>query len=147
MTPEEIRFAISTTPGLRELLPDTEALAAALSVGRVRLVTTHVGEGTILSTLGAVDGATLLYTLEQLDAQADANHAYLPIRYALRVIRRGDFDLGAPETRNQIAAMAAGGIMSATVRDKLLALGSAPDPVDEFAVRCAVYNDDGSLAV
>lgn len=155
MTVDEIRAAIAADPAIRALLPATapvaqaqiEAVAAALSVGRVRLRHTQIGPGTIMAALGAANGATLLETLTALAAQSASNPAYIPIKWALKIIDRGELNLGEPAARDQVVALAAGGVMTAQARDALLALGQEPDPVAEYDVRCAVFNLDGSLAV
>lgn len=46
MTQDEIRAAISGSPELMALVPDTVALAAALSAGRTRVVSHEIGVGT-----------------------------------------------------------------------------------------------------
>jgi hypothetical protein len=155
MTSDEIRAAITAQPEIRALLPAAEliaqaeidAVAAALSVGRTRHRSTHVGPGTIMAVLGAAEGAALLETLTTMAAAAGSVPAYVPIKWAMKIIDRGELDLGVQATRDQIAALAAGGVMSAASRDKLLALGAEPDPISEYSVRCAIFADDGSLLV
>lgn len=151
MTTNEIRASIVADPGIRALLPATgsdvtqahiDSVAAALSVGRFRLVKTEIGPGTILSALGQA-GADLLDDLEVM-AQ---NPAHNLIKHALKVINAGNFDLGNPASRAQVVGLCAAGLFAAEARDALLALGQEADPVDEFDVRRAIFNDDGSLAV
>ena len=131
------------TPTIYALLPDSAAIADALSRDRYRLRKTQIGPGTILAALGPTTGAALLDTLTAMAADPQ----YSAVKWALKVIDRGEFDLGQDASRGQVAALAAAGVMSAASRDALLALGQEPDPVDEFAVRCAIYEDDGSLAL
>lgn len=149
MTHDEIRAAIAARPELADLVAagDHVGIAAALSVGRTRLRATQIGPGTIMAALGAADGATLLETLTALAAQSATVPAYVPIKWALKIIDRGEFDMSAQAARDQVVALAAAGVMSNAARDALLALGQEPDPVSEFDVRCAIYNADGSLAV
>ncbi len=147
MTHDEIRSAIVADPAIYALLPDVVAVANALSEGRYRLRKTQIGPGTIMAALGAAEGATLLETLTALAAQSTTVPAYVPIKWALKIIDRGDFDLGEQAARDQVVALASAGVMSATARDKLLALGQEPDPVSPRDVGLAITNDDGSLAV
>ena len=91
MTADEIRAAIAADPALQALVPDSQAIADALSVGRTRWKHTDIGVGTIIEVLGL----------------AAAN----------------------------------------PVLDALIARAKEADPVDEYAVRAAIYNDDGSLRV
>lgn len=150
MTVDEIRAAIAADPAIRALLPaappvsqaQVEAVAAALSAGRVRYVKTAIGPGTILAELGQA-GADLLDQLEEL-AKLPAHNM---VKHALRVIDRGEFDMGVAASRAQVAGLAAAGVMSAAARDALLALGQEPDPLSARDVAVAITNDDGSLAV
>ncbi len=52
MTHDEIRAAIAADPALQALVPDTQAIAAALSAGRTRYAETNIGVGTIIEVLG-----------------------------------------------------------------------------------------------
>lgn len=140
MTRDEIRAAIAARPDLADALAarDDVALAAALSVGRYRLCRTQIGPGTIMATLGAADGATLLETLTAMAAQAATVPQYVPIKWAMQIINRGELDLGAPAAREQVATLAAGGVMSQAARDALLALGQEPDPLSVSEVSAAL---------
>jgi hypothetical protein len=151
MATNEIRASIVADPRIRALLPATgsgvtqthiDSVAAALSVGRFRLVKTEIGPGTILATLGQT-GADLLDALEVM-AQ---NPAHNLIKHALKVINAGSFDMGSQASRAQVVGLCAAGLFSVEARDALLALGQAPDPVDEYSVRCAIFALDGSLTV
>jgi len=59
MTPQEIRDAITAAPELQALVPDTVALAAALSVGRTRVVKTL--DAMAASFAGRVPSVALTY--------------------------------------------------------------------------------------
>lgn len=154
MNVDEIRAAITGNPETRALLPSSgpevtqehiDAVAAALSVGRYRLRDTQIGPGTIMAACGAVEGAALLDALEAL---AQTPHPLArAVHWTLRIIDRGEFNLGIQASRDQVSALAAGGVMSAGTRDALLALGQEPDPVTARDVGLAITNDDGSLAV
>ena len=65
MTPQQILDAIAASPELQALAVarNDAAIAAALSVGRTRLVPTEVGVGTILEVLGLDLGNTLIDTI------------------------------------------------------------------------------------
>ncbi len=141
MTPDDIRAAIQADPGLQTLVPDTQAIAAALSVGRTRVTTRLGGVGVVLEALGPAEGATVLDTLDALKATSS------PVKWAWVLINRGELDFGSLATRGMIQQLHIGGALTASQAETLLALAEVPDPVDEMDVRRAIYADDGSLLV
>lgn len=116
---------------------NTQAIADALSVGRVKHISMMVGVGTILAKFGGQGGAFL-------DALASIGQVNRDIHWLLESnIKRGEFDIGDPASRYgmqqlalQLPAFAAG--ISA-----LMALAEVPDPIDEMTVRKACWSDDG----
>ena len=71
MTADEIRAAIAADPALQALVPDTQAIADALSVGRTRWKHTDIGVGTIIEALGL---AAANPVLDALYASPDYRH-------------------------------------------------------------------------
>lgn len=140
MTQDEIRAAISGSPELMALVPDTVALAAALSAGRTRVVSHEIGVGTILMVL-APNGGAFLDGLVVL-GETDRN-----VNWAMGLIKQGRFDVGMQGTRAQMQALALQMPELAGAFTALLALAEVPDPVPEFDVRCAIFADDGALRV
>lgn len=136
MTHDEIRAAIAADPALQALVPDTNAIAAALSQGRTRVVPKLGGVGLVMEALGPEVGAQVL---DGLDALKAANSA---VKWAWVLINRGELDFGSSATRAMIAAL-----LDEPVRSALLAIAEEPVQVSEFDVRFAIYNDDGSLRV
>lgn len=136
MTRDEIRAAIAARSDLANALAarDDAGIASALSAGRTRLRRTQIGPGTILAALGPTTGAALLDTLTAMAADPQ----YSAVKWALRVVDRGEFDLGIAAARAQVATLAAAGVMSAASRDALLALGEEPDPVSVADVSAAL---------
>ena len=141
MTPTEIRAAIQADTTLQALMPDTQAIAAALSVGRTRVTTRLGGVGVVLEALGPEEGAAVLDTLDALKATSS------PVKWAWVLINRGELDFGSPATRGMIQQLQLGGALTVSQAATLLALAEVPDPVDEMDVRRAIYADDGSLLV
>lgn len=135
-----IRAAISADPALRALVPDTHAIAARLSVGRVRFKPTLVGVGSVLSVLGLEVGSALCDVLQSTPAY----------RHVWPLLRDHNLRIDDPQVRAGLQ-MLVGMQLSPTVKfgiahaEALLALGQEPDPVDELAVRRAVYLDDGTI--
>lgn len=144
MTPQEIRDTIAASPALGALVPDTAALAQALSIGRTK-------QGRVLRADFAVwAGATGLRAAIE-DHAANTNS---PLRSSALTLK--DFLAGAAETIDptlegnlqMLAAWKGAGAITQEQVDALLALGALPDPVSEFDVRCAIYDDStGALLV
>ena len=104
---------------------DDVAIAAALSVGRTKLVETRIGYGAVLSVLGADAGAAVLDALEQLAAVSP------PIKWAMRLLSNDRLDVGNQETRAQIDKLVAGGAMTqeqATAIKKLAVVDDIVSP-------------------
>lgn len=112
-------------------LDDHGALAAALSVGRSQVVSAPIGIGTVLAVM-APAGGDFLNALEAMGA-TDSN-----VKWALRMIEQGSFDVGHPVTRAQLEAFAvaapemAGGIAA------LLSVAVMPAPVSSQEVSKAL---------
>jgi len=112
-------------------LDDHGALAAALSVGRTQVVSAQIGIGTVLAVM-APAGGDFLNALEAMGA-TDSN-----VKWALRMIEQGSFDVGHPVTRAQLEAFAvavpemAGGIAA------LLSVAVMPAPVSSQEVSKAL---------
>ena len=97
---------------------DHDAIAAAVNVGRTKVVQTLGGIGTVLETLGPDVGAALLDTLETI---ATANSA---VKWAFVLINRGELDFGSSATRAMIDLLIPGAAGAA-----LKAVAEVPDPV------------------
>ena len=137
MTAEEIRAAIAADPALQALVPDTVALAAALSVGRTRYVETNIGVGTIIEVLGLAAANPVL----------DALYAAPDYRYVKPLLDQGRLRLDVVAQAGMLQPLVTGGLLTQSQLDALIARAKESAPVDEYAVRVAIYNDDGSLRV
>lgn len=126
LTPEQIT-AIDLAIGVR----NDVSIAEALSQGRVSIKSRPVGIGTILAVM-APDGGTFLDTLETLGA-SDAN-----IKWALKLIEKGEFDVGMDATRTQLTAYATAVPAIAPGINALLALAETPAPIHYNAVSDAL---------
>jgi len=115
-------------------------IAAVLSAGRVRLRSHMIGIGTILAVM-APSGGAFLDSLEAMGA-SDPN-----IKWLLKLIERGAFDVGLPASRTQMQAYAqavpslAGGI------NALLQLGVEADPIHYNAVSDALNVAEGRMVL
>ena len=137
MTADEIRDAIAADPALQALVPDTVALAAALSVGRTRYVETNIGVGTIIEVLGLAAANPVL----------DALYAAPDYRHVKPLLDQGRLRLDVVAQAGMLQPLVTGGLLTQAQLDALIARAKEPAPVDEYAVRVAIYNDDGSLRV
>jgi len=152
MTPSDIRAAIAADPALQAPVPDTSAIAAALSVGRTRPRFFPATERTVVSVLGVVAGETFLSALENFASDVlDPNHPLLPyqpgIRRQLAWLQRDGLDVGDAQTRAMMDALVSDGALDAGHVATLKSLGTEPDAIAEIDVRRAIWNDNGTLAV
>lgn len=76
---------------------------------------TSIGPGTIMAVLGPQDGAALLNAIE--------SSASDPVmKWGLRVIEAGNFDVSLPATRAQLDGLVTAGVITAAQRTALFAL-------------------------
>lgn len=136
MTPDEIRAAIAADPALQALVPDTQAIADALSVGRTRYVETQIGVGTIIEVLG----------LATANAVLDVVYSAPDYRHVKPLLDQGRLRLDSAFVRSALQSMVPA-LLTQEQRDALVARAAVSDPVNEYNVRVAIYNDDGSLRV
>lgn len=136
MTPEEIRAAIGADPALQALVPDTQAIADALSVGRTRYVETQIGVGTIIEVLG----------LATANAVLDVIYSAPDYRHVMPLLDQGRLRLDSAFVRGALQSMVPS-LLTQEQRDSLVARAKEPDPVNEYNVRIAIhYNADGTRA-
>lgn len=137
MTHDEIRAAISADPALQALVPDTQAIADALSTGRTRYVETHIGVGTIIEVLGIAAANPVL----------DALYASPDYRHVKPLLDQGRLRLDVVAQAGMLQPLVTGGLLTQAQLDALIARAKEAAPVAEYDVRMAIYNDDGSLKV
>lgn len=106
---------------------DDGAIAAALSVGRTKVVSRLGGIGLVMETLGPVAGGQLL---DMLEAMSPTNSA---VKWALFLIKNGTLDFGAPATRGMIDLL-----LPPDVAILLKAVAVVPDPVSAQQVAQAL---------
>ena len=97
---------------------DYHAIAAAVNVGRTKLVKTSIGEGTILATLGMAAGNAFL---DVIDSVPDYRHVK-------KIIARGEFDMSLEVSQMGVQAMVPS-VLTQAEADALKALAQEPDPV------------------
>jgi len=119
-----LKDEILSRPDCAEALAirDCGALAAILSVGRTKTVEKLIGYGTVLEALGAENGAAFLDGLTAVSASSS------PVKWALKLLDRGELNIGAAATQSQLDALATAGVMPQAVADALKNLAIVPDP-------------------
>lgn len=129
-----LRDEILSRPDCADALArrDCGELAALLSVGRTKVIDYSIGYGTVLEVLGADNGAKFL---DQLTALAETSS---PVKWALKLLDRGELNIGAAATRGQLDALAAGGVMPQAVADALKGLAVSPDEITASQVQQAL---------
>ena len=103
-------------------LRDCGAIATILSTGRTKVVDLNIGYGTVLEVLGAEAGSAFLDGLTALAANSS------PVKWALKLLDRGELNIGAAATQSQLDALSAGGVMPQAVADALKGLAIVDDP-------------------
>lgn len=137
MTADEIRAALAADPALQALVPDSQAIADALSAGRTRWKHTEIGVGTIIEVLGLAAANTVL----------DALYASPDYRHVKPLLDQGRLRLDTVAQAGMLQPLVTGGLLTQAQLDALIARAKEPAPVAEYDVRVAIYNDDGSMKV
>lgn len=129
-----LRDEILSRPDCADALAarDCGELARILSVGRTKLIDYSIGYGTVLEVLGAEAGSAFLDGLTALAATSS------PVKWALKLLDRGELNIGAAATRGQLDVLAAGGVMPQAVADALKGLAVSPDEITATQVQTAL---------
>lgn len=98
---------------------DDGAIAAALSAGRTKTVSTEIGNGMVLATLGLASGNALL----------DAIYNTPDFRYVKPLLEQGRLDISTPLAAGALDGLAGAGVITQAEADALKALAVQPDPV------------------
>ncbi len=120
---------------------DTQAITDAFNSGRTKVAKTLGGIGTVLETLGPVEGADLLDALQAMTATIS------PLKWAWYLIERGELDFGSPATRGMIDTLVTGGVMPAGAGALLKGVAEVADPIDELTIRRTVLSADGTWSI
>lgn len=120
---------------------DLQAITDALNVGRTKVQTKLGGIGLTLETLGPVDGASLLDTLQSLTASVPA------LRWAFMLIDRGELDFGSAATRGMIDMLVGQGAITPAHGAALKATAEVPDPASLHDITVALIDDTGTWRI
>lgn len=155
MTPEQIRAAIAASPDLQALVPDTEALSAAMSQGMTS-VRSRIVSARGLAELypgGPVGAEAVLMKLEGaatvLAGDADPQKKVLGslIARQLRFLAGDGLDFGSGALRAMLDQFTALGVLTQNEVDGLKSIGVAPSTLTPSAIRKAIYDTAGNLLV
>lgn len=155
MTPQEIRDAIEASAELQALVPDTVALAAALSVGRTEVYSRMTSARGLAELYpdGPVGAEVVLMKLEgaaaALKADADPSKKVLGslLTRQLGFLAADGLDFGSAALRGMLDQFATATILTADEVAKLKSIATRPSPIPELDVRRAIYNDNGTLRI
>lgn len=117
---------------------DYQAIADVVNTGRTKIVSRLGGIGAVMETLGPVDGAALLDSLEAMAATVPA------VRWAFVLINRGELDFGSAATRGMIDRFVTDGAMPAGVGALLKGVAEVPDHASTADIEISLKNSDGS---
>ncbi len=113
---------------------DHQAIADAVNVGRTRPSDTEIGNGTILEVLGLVLGNQVL----------DVVKATPDYKYVIPLLEQGRLKIGYTVAQSAVQAFVPA-ILTQAQADSIKSLGTTPNPISEFDVRCALYAEDGTF--
>lgn len=126
---------------------DSQAIADAFNVGRVRIVSRLIGERGVLDALGPIAGEAFLAALEAITS---AEALPEPARPYFGALRRGvawlkseGLDIGSATTRSLLDLHANVGVLDAAAVATIKALAQTPDAIDELTVRRLAWSDSG----
>lgn len=161
MTPQEIRDAITASPELQALVPDTFALAAALSADRKQYDTTtkfsSLGIAERFPALGQLPGPLaaemVLRKLEGFATVAQQSPDVVTKLLGQATARQmahlngTGMVIGSPAVGQMLGVIVTAGALTQEESDALRSVALVDAPVSEFDVRRAIFNDDGTLGV
>lgn len=133
----EIQRILETDIQLQALIPDTRAIADALFGIETYTVTTEIGAGSVLATLGLESGNALL----------DAIKTTPEFRHVWPMIEQGRLDLSSPLVEEALSSLVSAEVITIEEKLALMNLCTRPVAVSEDDVKKALWNDDGSLAI
>jgi hypothetical protein len=107
---------------------DFDAIAAAVSVGRVKPSTREIGNGTILEVLGLSVGNALL----------DVVNTVSDFRYVKPLVEQGRLTIGSPLVQSTVQSLVPMGVLTQAQADALCALGFDADHVTAARVANAM---------
>lgn len=143
---QEIDARAASDPAFAAMLAarDDSGMAAALSVGRTKIVEMLITERTVMSALGIVDGETALESLDTFAASTPTDPALAEvhpgIKRMLAWLKTTGINVGDPLARSMLDLLADSDILTQASVDTLKGLAVAPDPVSASQVSEAIDN-------
>ena len=128
-----VRSAISSDEQLMALIPDTQAIADALSGRETYKVPFEIGAGGILATLGLERGNALLDAIQSTPA----------FRHAWPMLEQGRLDLSSPLVDEALGSLVSAEVITMDEKLALINLCLRPVEVPEGDVKQAIWADNG----
>jgi hypothetical protein len=147
MNAEQIRAAVAADPALMGLIPDVQAIAAAMSPV-VTLREVFVTERGIVNALGIIEGEAFLQAVEGF-AAADLpdEHPLKPyqpgIARQIAWLKRDGIDVGSALVRSLLDTMAQIKLLAAPSVAAVKALAEVSTTITPEQVRSAIYDAGG----
>lgn len=141
MTHDDIRAEFAANPALKEMIPDWEGIADVLSAPTMRSIPVE----TLFDVLFASGDYTALKTA-QLEGNPLAVMAFATLADA-KNLGSGMVNQSLPGTKALLDSLQSARLLTDKGRADLAAAAMQPNPVNEYDIRRALYNDDGSLAI
>lgn len=132
LTPDEIASIDAYLPDRNDV-----EIAAILSVGRVTISPTEIGNGLILSTIGLASGNTLLDYLA-----TDAT-----FRHVKPLLEQGRLDVSSALVRGALDGFTEASLITQVEANALKALAETPNPIQYNAVSDALNVAEGRLTL
>lgn len=112
---------------------DTQAIAEALSVGRVRPTMREMGNGLVLQALGKDLGNVVLDI-----ARSDES-----LRHVRPLLEQGRLVASSSLVAEWFDSLVASAVVTRAQADAVIALGHEPAPINELDVRRAAWSAEG----
>lgn len=103
---------------------------------RMRTIEKRIGYGAVMATLGVEAGAAVLDALELTATKSS------PVKWAMKLLAADNLDVGNPQTRLQIDALAAAGVLTVAQATTLKGLAEEPcSRAQELQILYSTEND------
>ena len=130
----DILQIIADTPELMDMIPDTGAMAEYINTHyKEPDYSVRIGIGTVLDTIGLVNGNNLL----------DAIKTTPDYRYAWYLLEQGSLDINSFLVEQALTLLVQAEVILQSDKNKLLEVGMKPVNVSTSTIASLIWNDNG----